>query len=67
MPYLGIAVFPIIYTEGEEKKKRKTERSDRMKEEKNKRDNLQYSETRLFQNELLGTLTLVFEHDFFAA
>ena len=36
-------------------------------EEKNKRDNLRYSETRIFQNELLETLTKVFEHDFFTA
>ena len=36
-------------------------------EEKNERDNLRYSEDRLFQNELLETLTMVFEHDFFAA
>ena len=28
------------------------------------RDNLQYSEDRVFQNEVMRTLTLVFEHDF---
>lgn len=36
-------------------------------ERKNDTDNLRYSETRMFQNELLETLTKVFEHDFFAA
>ena len=36
-------------------------------ERKNDADNLRYSETRMFQNELLETLTKVFEHDFFAA
>lgn len=35
--------------------------------EKSKRDNLRYSEERIFQNELLETLTKVFEHDFFTA
>ena len=34
---------------------------------KNETDNLRYSETRMFQNELLETLTKVFEHDFFSA
>lgn len=34
---------------------------------KNDADNLRYSETRMFQNELLETLTKVFEHDFFTA
>ena len=36
-------------------------------ERKNDADNLRYSESRMFQNELLETLTKVFEHDFFAA
>jgi hypothetical protein len=31
---------------------------------KNESNNLRYSEERIFQNELINTLTLVFEHDF---
>lgn len=33
-------------------------------EEKNINDNLRYSESRIFQNELLNTLTILFETDF---
>ena len=32
--------------------------------QKNEESNLKYSETRIFQNELLNTLTLVFQNDF---
>lgn len=32
--------------------------------QKNEADNLKYSETKIFQNELLNTLTLVFRNDF---
>ena len=35
-----------------------------MLKRKNDTDNLRYSETRMFQNELLETLTKVFRHDF---
>lgn len=36
----------------------------RIKRDKNERGNLQYSEERIFQTELLETLAMVFEHDF---
>lgn len=32
--------------------------------QKNEADNFKYSETRIFQNELLNTLILVFRNDF---
>ena len=32
--------------------------------QKNEESNLKYSEIRIFQNELLNTLTLVFQNDF---
>ena len=40
----------------------KTEMNNKLPEDEE--SNLKYSETRIFQNELLNTLTLVFQNDF---